>query len=99
MFRGCLDAWQRAHEKMKAASEHLKAIFEEFLLWHNENLCCLGSGGVLGLIPGLAQWVKDPVLRSCSLDCNCGLDLIPGLGIPYDTGQPKKEKKERKRNK
>ena len=31
--------------------------------------------------------------HSCSLDCDCGLDLIPGLGTPYAVGQPKMKEK------
>uniref|UniRef100_A0A4X1V611 Uncharacterized protein n=1 Tax=Sus scrofa TaxID=9823 RepID=A0A4X1V611_PIG len=27
-----------------------------------------------GSIPGLAQWVKDPVAVSCGVGCRCGLD-------------------------
>ena len=31
----------------------------------------------LGLIPGLAQWVKDPtLLGSCDVGCKCSLDLM-----------------------
>ena len=30
-----------------------------------------------GLIPGVAQWVKDPVLAvSCGVGRRCGLDLV-----------------------
>ena len=48
----------------------------------------------VGLIPGLAQGVKDPVLLSCGVGCRCGsdptwlwcrqagtADLTPCLGI------------------
>ena len=46
-----------------------------------------------GWIPSLAQWVKDLALQnSCGLDCNCGLDMIPGL-IGSLMGQTKKGKK------
>ena len=34
--------------------------------------------------------------RSCGLGCNCGSDLVPGLGTPYSVGQPKKKKKKKK---
>ena len=31
----------------------------------------------VGLIPGLAQWVKDNgVAVSCGVGCKCGLDLV-----------------------
>lgn len=30
--------------------------------------------------------------RSCSLGCDCNLDLIPGLETPYALGQPKQKK-------
>ena len=46
-----------------------------------------------GLIPGLAQWVKDLVLPHLQLSCNCGFDLISGLGTPYAEAPPKKKKK------
>ena len=44
------------------------------------------------LIPGLAQWVKDPVfLESCGVSHRCGLDLVllwlwprPQLQLPFD---------------
>ena len=46
--------------------------------------------------PGLAQWVKDPVLLQLKhTGCNCGSDMIPGPGNPYAVGQPKKKNKKR----
>ena len=45
----------------------------------------------IGLIPSLAQWVKDPRCYSCSLGCNCSWDPIPVLGSPYATGCPKRQ--------
>ena len=49
--------------------------------WH------LGSAGMQ---------VQSPARHSelriwCCLDCNYGLDLIPGLGPPNAMGQPKKD--------
>ena len=51
---------------------------------------CSGIGGILGAVGHMfntqtGTWVKDPV------GCNCSSNLIPGLGAPYATGQPKKE--------
>ena len=45
-----------------------------------------------GSIPSLARWVKDPALLQRHIGCNCGSDLIPGLGTPCAVGQPKKKK-------
>ena len=47
----------------------------------------------VGSIPSLTQWFKDLAF----LGHNCGLDLIPGPGIPYAEGQPKKENKKQKK--
>ena len=33
--------------------------------------------------------------HSCGIGCNCGLHLIPGLGIPYASGRPKKQRRKR----
>ena len=44
-----------------------------------------------GLIPGLAQWVKD--LVSLQLWCSCGSDSIPGREHPYAVGMVEKKKK------
>ena len=42
-----------------------------------------------GSIPGLAQWVKDPMFLQLQLESqDCSLNLIPGLGAPYATGWP-----------
>ena len=34
-----------------------------------------GNHEVVGLIPGLTQWVKDLALLSCGIGCRRGLDL------------------------
>ena len=71
---------------------------EEFLLW------CNGIGRVLAALgcefdpwhSGLGIWH----CHSCSLGCNCALDLIPGLRTPYAVGRPRikgKKKRERER--
>ena len=47
----------------------------------------------IGLIPGLAQWIKDSaLLLRYGLGHACGLDLIPGPGTPYAMGRPKMKK-------
>lgn len=37
--------------------------------------------------------------RSFGVGHNCGLDQIPGQGIPYAAGQPKMKKKKKERKK
>ena len=54
------------------------------------NRWLLGSTGSIGLIPGLAQQVKDPVLLQLQLS-SCS-DLPSGLETPYAGGWPKKKK-------
>ena len=51
----------------------------------------LGSAGIQPLAWSGGLGIQD--CPSCSLGPNCGLDLIPGLGVPHATGQPKKKKK------
>ena len=57
----------------------------EFLLWRSgiSRTCSIGS------IPR-HRGLKDRCCRSRSVDCNCDLHLIPGLGTPCAVGQPKK---------
>lgn len=59
-------------------------------------------------VPSMAQWINGILgalgsrfnpsalriqcCRSCSLGCDCNLDLIPGLETPYALGQPKQKK-------
>ena len=47
-----------------------------------------------GSILSPAQWVKGPgvAVTAINVGYNCGLDLIPGLGTPYASGQPKMKK-------
>ena len=66
-------------------SIYKEKTFGEFPLWHN------GTGWNIGLIPGPAQWVKDPVLSQLWL----GSD--PWVGTPYVTGRPKMVKKKKKK--
>ena len=59
-----------------------------------------------GLIPGLVQWVKDPVLLWCGSDeaqilrvCGCGCPLLPNstpsLGTSLKTALKRKKKKKK----
>ena len=45
-----------------------------------------------GLIPCQTQGVRIQHCHSCGSGCNCGSDLISGLGAPYASGRPKKIK-------
>ena len=73
----------------------IERSFLEFLLWFSG----ISSDGMqAGLIPGLAQWIKDLALCSCNVGRNCSLDLILGLGrrmLEVGVGGkcPKREKK------
>ena len=65
----------------------------EFLLWHSGfSSVSAALGRRLDLQAqhsGLRIWH----CHSSSIGRNCRLNLIPGLGTPYATGQPKKKKK------
>ena len=52
---------------------------------------CLGCTGTW--VQSLAQHSGLRVWRCCSLGCHCSSDLIPGLGAPHTSGQPKMKKK------
>ena len=54
--------------------------------------------GTLGSIPSPTQWVKDLALLQLSLGHNYGSDLMPSLGTPYTSGQPKNGGKKAKVN-
>ena len=66
---------------------------QEFLM------LCSGIGGVLGALQHRFDsrpqhsGLRILICRSCGLGGDCSLDLIPGLGTPYDTGWPEKGKK------
>lgn len=49
---------------------------------------CWDLGSVPAQHSGLGTWH----CHSCGLSGDCGSDLIPSLGTPYTTGQPKKKK-------
>ena len=90
LTEGCKPGWGRNMVKNQWWSRHCGARD-----WRH-----LGSAGLQVQSPaqysGLGIWH----CHSCSLGHNSGLDLIPGPGTPYATGQPKmkkKKKKERKR--
>ena len=91
-----MPADQRANFRLNQRLIHVKKVRWEFLLWYS------GIGGGISAAPGcrfdpwLAQWVKRiQHYCICGMGHNCGLDLIPGLGIPYAAGWPKKKKKKR----
>ena len=50
--------------------------------------------------PARHSGFKDPALLQYHIHIgrNCGLDLIPGLGIPYAVRHPKGKKKKKKAN-
>ena len=60
--------------------------------WH------LGRAGMRVRSPAQHRGLKILHCRSCSLGCNCGLNLIPGLGTPCAERRPKKEEKEKELN-
>ena len=59
--------------------------------WH------LGSAGTQVWSPAWLSVLKIQCCCSCSSGHNCGLELIPGPGTPYATGQPKMKKKQKKK--
>lgn len=81
-----------------AQSQHLT----QTLIWSRKTLEAQKEGLLefpleawgKGSIPAPSTWVKDQALLQLRLRCNCGLDLIPALGTPYTSGQPKKKRKE-----
>ena len=57
-------------------------------MWKSAHCSTMGPAASLehwdpGSIPSPTQWVKDLVLRSCSICQNCSSDLTPGLETPY----------------
>ena len=55
--------------------------------WH------LGSTATQVQSPAQHSGLRIRRCRSCSLGLDCSLDLIPGPGTPYATGQPNRKKK------
>ena len=86
----------------KATKTELSHVGWEFPLWCN-GISNISGHSHEGLIPGLAspQHSHEGLILSCglgiqrcpscSLDCNCGLELIPGPGTPHTTGQPRQK--------
>ena len=67
----------------------------EFLLWHNR------IGGIFGVQgckfdPQASTVGYGSAAAVAYISCNCGSHLIPGLGIPYAVGWPKKRRKKEK---
>ena len=60
---------------------------------------CLWSASTRVGSPAWSSGLKDQHCPSCGVGGNCGLDQIPGPGIPYAMGQPKKQKKTKKQKK
>ena len=60
------------NQYLPAAKAQAKYYHRRMTFWHKEYKCCSRNGSaetnltrnhkVEGLIPGLAQWIKDPVL-------------------------------------
>ena len=76
-----------------AALKRKKKFFLEFLLWCSGISSVSGAEGTQVQSPaqhsGLRIWCR----RSWGIGHSCGSDMIPSLGTPHATGQPKKKKK------
>ena len=59
-----------------------------------DSLACWHAGWVLCLALG---W-RMQHLCSCGIGCNCGWDLIPGLGTLYALRWPRRKRKRKKNN-
>lgn len=70
-------------------------ILWELLLRHT------GTGSIFEALgcgfnpPSLAQWLRVWGYRTCGLDWNCSLNLIPDPGAPYASGRPTMKKKKK----
>ena len=94
----------RANPKSRHYCPHFKT--KNLRLWssrcHTVGSVGFGECWDAGSTPSMPSGLRIRCCHSCSLGCNCGSDLIPGLGTPYAKGQPKKRKRkkemERERN-
>ena len=59
----------------------------------------LCSTGMQVRSPAQHSGLRFQHCHSCGIGCNCGSDMIPGLGTPYAVGWPEKEKKNKKHTK
>ena len=67
----------------------------EFPMWLSGNAHPTSILADVGSIRGPAQWVKEPVLLSCSIGCRWDSDFTPsqGTAICRRCGPKKKKKK------
>ena len=67
-----------------------KYLILEFPLWYNGIDSVSAAAGICIQSPTQCSGLSISCCHSCEVDCNSGLDLIPGPGIPYAAGQQKK---------
>ena len=59
----------------------------------------LWNAGTRVQSPAPGSGLRACCCHGCGAGCDCGLDLIPGLGTPYAMGQPEKKKAKKKKKK